>query len=102
MSEKQRAFPDWNLLYKNENVVNMPWYSEDLDCDLKEEIIKRNLATTNNKISSKFLDLGTGPGTQALYLSELGLNVTASNLSKNAIKKANHLPNKINLMLNKF
>ena len=99
MSEKQRAFPDWNLLYKNENVVNMPWYSEDLDYDLKEEIIKRNLATTNNKISSKFLDLGTGPGTQALYLSELGFDVTASDLSEYAIEKAKHLSNKINFMV---
>ena len=85
--KNKKAFPDWNLLYKNENVVNMPWYSEDLDYDLKEEIIKRNLATTTNKISSKFLDLGTGPGTQALYLSELGFDVTASDLSEYAIEK---------------
>ena len=77
----------------------MPWYSEDLDYDLKEEIIKRNLATTNNKISSKFLDLGTGPGTQALYLSELGFDVTASDLSEYAIEKAEHLSNKINFIV---
>ena len=99
MSEKQRAFPDWNLLYKNENVVNMPWYIKDLDHDLKEEIIRRNLATTNSKINSKFLDLGTGPGTQALYLSELGFDVTASDLSEYAIEKAKHLSNKINFIV---
>ena len=99
MSENQRSFPDWNLLYKNENVVNMPWYSEGLDSDLKEEIIKRNLATTNNKFSYKILDLGTGPGTQALHLSELGFDVTASDLSEYAIEKAKHLSNKINFIV---
>jgi SAM-dependent methyltransferase len=99
MSEKQRSFPDWNLLYKNENVVNMPWYSKDLDPDLKEEIIRRIRVTANNTTSSKFLDLGTGPGTQALHLAELGFDVTASDLSEYAIKKAKHLSNKINFIV---
>ena len=99
MSEKQRSFPDWNELYKNENVVNMPLYSEDLDSDLKEEIISRSLAPANKKISRKFLDLGTGPGTQALHLAKLGFDVTASDLSEYAIEKAKHLSNKINFIV---
>jgi SAM-dependent methyltransferase len=99
MSENQRSFPDWNLLYKNENVANMPWYSEDLDYDLKEEIVRRNLATTNRKTSSKFLDLGTGPGTQALHLYDLGFDVTASDLSEYAIEKAKHLSDKVNFIV---
>src|SRR5919112_1046622 len=99
MSEKQRSFPDWNLLYKNENVVDLPWYSKEFDYDLNEEIVRRNLATANHKTSSKFLDLGTGPGTQALHLSALGLDVTASDLSEYAIEKAKHLSNQINFIV---
>ena len=100
MSEKPRSFPDWNMLYKNENVDSMPWYSKDLDSDLKEEIIRRNLATVKNKkFSSKILDLGTGPGTQALYLSKLGFDVTASDLSEYAIEKAKLLSNDVNFIV---
>lgn len=81
-------FPDWDNLYEKNNVETMPWYSKDLDPDLKNELAKRNL----NK--GKFLDLGTGPGTQAVELSKIGFIVTGTDLSENAIKKAQRLGSK--------
>lgn len=84
----QGNFPDWDNLYEKNNVETMPWYSKDLDPDLKNELAKRNL----NK--GKFLDLGTGPGTQAVELSKMGFTVTGTDLSENAIKKAQKLGSK--------
>ena len=48
---------------------------------------------------SKFLDIGTGPGTQALRLSELGFNVTGSDLSEYAIEKARKISNRVNFIV---
>jgi SAM-dependent methyltransferase len=97
MSETPRSFPDWNGLYKNENVVKMPWYNENLDPDLKEELIKRDILSKSHDY--KFLDLGTGPGTQAIKLSELGFDVTASDLSESAIEKAKGLSNEVSFVV---
>lgn len=95
MPETQRSFPDWNLLYKNEKVVNMPWYNENLDFDLEQEIIQRKI--TDN--GGKFLDLGTGPGTQAVHLSKLGFDVTGNDLSEYAIEKARSLSDKVHFIV---
>lgn len=62
MAENIRSFPDWETLYKSQQVESMPWYNETLDFDLELELDKLNL---NEGI---FLDLGTGPGTQAIKL----------------------------------
>jgi ubiquinone/menaquinone biosynthesis C-methylase UbiE len=78
-------FPDWDNLYEKNNVETMPWYSKDLDSDLKNELTKRNLT------KGRFLDLGTGPDTQAIELSKMGFSVTGTDLSENAIKKAQKL-----------
>jgi SAM-dependent methyltransferase len=95
MPEATRSFPDWNLKYKNEKVADMPWYNEKLDYDLEEEIVQRKIKGNDNKI----LDIGTGPGTQALRLSELGFNVTGSDLSEYAIEKARKISNRINFII---
>jgi len=90
MSENKRAFPDWETLYKNQQVESMPWYNENLDADLEEEMERRKIS------HGKFLDLGTGPGTQAIKLRERGLSVTATDLSETAIKKAQSIYQNIN------
>jgi ubiquinone/menaquinone biosynthesis C-methylase UbiE len=82
MTENNRSFPDWETLYKNQDVESMPWYNESLDADLELELDKIKI----NKDS--FLDLGTGPGTQAIKLLERGFYVTASDLSPTSIHKA--------------
>jgi methylase of polypeptide subunit release factors len=60
----------------------MPWYNKSLDADLELELDKLKI----NRGS--FLDLGTGPGTQAVKLFERGFDVTASDLSPTSIRKA--------------
>ena len=60
----------------------MPWYNLNLDSDLEETINEYKIT------NGKFLDLGTGPATQAIQLAQRGFNVTGSDLSENAIKKA--------------
>ncbi|TVP40020.1 class I SAM-dependent methyltransferase [Candidatus Nitrosocosmicus arcticus] len=88
MTENTRAFPDWETLYKNQEVESMPWYNESLDPDLKLELDKLKIK------KGYFLDLGTGPGTQAIRLFERGFDVTASDLSPTSIHKASVRYNK--------
>lgn len=83
MIDNHRMFPDWETLYMTQNVESMPWYSEQLDPDLELELNKRNIH------NGTFLDLGTGPGTQAIKLSEKGFHVIGSDISPTSIKKAN-------------
>jgi len=82
MIENTRSFPDWETLYKNQEVKSMPWYNESLDPDLELELDKMKIK------KGSLLDLGTGPGTQAIKLFERGFDVTASDLSPTSIRKA--------------
>ena len=78
-----RSFPHWDNLYTNEaSIGSLPWYNKDLDNDLKEYL------GTMNMTKGRLLDLGTGPATQAIELSKLGLQVTATDISENAITRA--------------
>jgi len=83
--DETKEFPSWDDYYKENDVEKMPWYEKDLDLDLKEEIELKNLHR------GKFLDLGTGPGTQAMQISNLGFDVTGSDLSNSAIERAKKL-----------
>jgi SAM-dependent methyltransferase len=87
VNEKQN-FPDWDDLYKKQSVETMPWYNDSLDLDLERELNSLNLQ------KGKFLDLGTGPATQAKRLFERGFDVTASDISETAIRLASHRFNK--------
>lgn len=80
MTENKKEFPDWDSFYKQNNVEIMPWYEKNLDLDLSEEVqfLKKG----------NFLDLGTGPGTQAIELAKRGFRVTGSDISRLAIEKA--------------
>ena len=98
MTENTRSFLDWETLYKNQEVESMPWYNESLDPDLELELDKMKIK------KGSFLDLGTGPGTQAIKLSERGFDVTASDLSSTSIHKAsvrynNKMNNKIKFIV---
>ncbi len=79
---QQREFPNWEQLYQEKPVESMPWFNPDLDPDLDQALTQMNL---NN---GTVLDLGTGPGTQAIALAERGFKVTATDLSPTAIQKA--------------
>jgi methylase of polypeptide subunit release factors len=63
----------------------MPWYNENLDSDLEEELERRKIS------KGRILDLGTGPATQAIQLAKRGLEVTGSDVSEAAIRRAREL-----------
>jgi ubiquinone/menaquinone biosynthesis C-methylase UbiE len=81
-SQSEKDFPDWNNLYSNQKVETMPWYNEQLDSDLEEELERRKVS------KGRILDLGTGPATQAIQLAKRGLEVTGSDVSEAAINRA--------------
>jgi SAM-dependent methyltransferase len=94
MVEDERVLPIWEQLYQNRQVESMPWYYENLDEDLDAALNKRNILKGN------FLDLGTGPGTQAIRLFERGFTVTGSDLSGSAIRQASRNFSKGNSRIN--
>lgn len=91
MSDNKKEFPDWNAYYKQNKVETMPWYEKNLDLDLVEEI--------QSLKEGKFLDLGTGPGTQATELAKNGFVVTGSDISISAIKKAKLSSHNVNFVI---
>ena len=91
MSESIRKdFPDWENLYKSQKIETMPWYNENFDFDLEKELDERKIIIINNNSddSKTFLDLGTGPATQAIWLAKRGFKVIGSDLSEAAINRA--------------
>ncbi|OLC91243.1 MAG: hypothetical protein AUI92_08210 [Thaumarchaeota archaeon 13_1_40CM_3_38_6] len=92
VNDQGGRFPNWDILYR-QNVKILPWYSEKLDADLENEIKQRKIT------KGRFLDLGTGPGTQAIQLANMGFVVTGTDLSENAIQKARKLDGTINFMV---
>lgn len=80
--ENQREFPNWEQLYQEQKVESMPWFHAQLDPNLDRALTQLNLQ------DGSCLDLGTGPGTQAMALAERGFQVTATDLSETAIAKA--------------
>jgi len=82
-----RSIPEWQDLYNVDEtqIEKLPWYSKELDADLKEELENRDIK------DCKFLDLGTGPATQAFQLAKLGFLVTGTDISESAIARAKSL-----------
>ena len=90
MSESEstrKDFPDWENLYKSQSVETMPWYNERFDSDLERELDQRKIVAN----CKKFLDLGTGPATQAIWLAKRGFNVIGSDLAEAAISRARRI-----------
>jgi len=78
---KPKFCGSWDDVYRNSPVNKLPWYIKDLDFDLKRELKKLKIR------NGSFLDLGTGPGTQAIALSKLGFDVTGTDISGSAINR---------------
>ncbi|MFQ5354316.1 MAG: class I SAM-dependent methyltransferase [Thermodesulfobacteriota bacterium] len=70
---------EWEKLYRETETKKMPWYYPGLDPD-----IEAALGTMKIK-KGRALDIGTGPGTQAMALARLGFTVTATDISAAAI-----------------
>jgi len=93
---QRKNMPDWDSFYKENKVEEMPWYEKNLDPDLEIQINSMNLT------KGKFLDLGTGPGTQAIQLDKLGFEATGSDISKSAIDKAQQLSSNVSFVVDDF
>ena len=74
--------PDWEEKYSAEDVESMPWFYSNLDPDFEKILDKLELTFGDA------LDIGSGPGTQAVALAERGFDVTATDISYAAIEKA--------------
>jgi 2-polyprenyl-3-methyl-5-hydroxy-6-metoxy-1,4-benzoquinol methylase len=81
--DQEREFPHWEQLYEQQNVESMPWFNAELDKDVEDAIEKLRVG------SGYVLDIGTGPGTQAVQLARRGFDVTATDISAAAIRLAN-------------
>lgn len=88
---KPREFPEWEQLYQEKEVESMPWFNPNLDLDLEQALTKLNLH------QGAALDLGTGPGTQAIALAERGFQVTATDISDTAVNRAKGIAREKNL-----
>ncbi|MFH1799517.1 MAG: class I SAM-dependent methyltransferase [Candidatus Omnitrophota bacterium] len=82
--EEQRI-QDWEAFYRDQDVETMPWFTPELDFDFA--VALKNLRVRSIH-SGHVLDLGAGPGTQAIALARFGFDVVASDISGSAVRKA--------------
>ncbi|MBF0213858.1 MAG: class I SAM-dependent methyltransferase [Magnetococcales bacterium] len=75
-------FQDWETRYQGVSVEQLPWFTPDPDGDLLKTLETHAIAP------GRFLDLGTGPGTQAAWMAQRGFQVTGSDLSRTALDAA--------------
>jgi SAM-dependent methyltransferase len=87
LSASGKDFPDWETLYKSQKVETMPWYNKNFDSDLEKELDERRIVNGGKR----FLDLGTGPATQALWLAKRGFRVIGSDISEAAVNRARRI-----------
>lgn len=73
--------PDWEQLYRSTPGERMPWYYPKIDPDLAGAIDRYALR-------GRALDLGTGPGTQAIALAARGFDTTGTDISPAAVEAA--------------
>ena len=81
-ADEQHESPHWEAMYQERAVESMPWFNPELDDDLKQALDELGLR------DGSALDLGTGPGTQAMHLARSGFDVTATDISGTAIRLA--------------
>jgi cyclopropane fatty-acyl-phospholipid synthase-like methyltransferase len=81
-ADQQRQHPGWDAVYQQQAVETMPWFYPELDDDLRQALDQLRLR------SGSALDLGTGPGTQAMQLAQRGFDMTATDISEAAIRRA--------------
>jgi uncharacterized protein YbjT (DUF2867 family)/2-polyprenyl-3-methyl-5-hydroxy-6-metoxy-1,4-benzoquinol methylase len=79
---QDRQFPEWGQLYRDQSVEGMPWYYEPLDPDLENALVRYGMKTGEG------LDIGSGPGTQAMALAARGYRMTGTDLAEAAVELA--------------
>ncbi len=77
-----RDLPSWEKTYRDGAMEKMPWFFAHLDPDLEAALDDLGLE------GGKVLDLGSGPGTQAIELAKRGFEATGTDISKHAVEYA--------------
>lgn len=78
----ERIKRPWEEQYRDDDVETMPWFCPDLDNDVADAINRLNIKPC------AALDLGSGPGTQAIELARRGFAATGTDISPSAVRKA--------------
>lgn len=76
----------WEQLYAGAPLAELPWFTDALDPDLAAALDRLGAA------AGRLLDLGSGPGTQAIELARRGFTVTASDVAPSAVAAARGRP----------
>ena len=74
--------PSWDERYQTQRVEEMPWFYPALDPDVGAALDRLDLRT------GRALDVGSGPGTQAIALARRGFEVTGTDISPSALEGA--------------
>jgi len=75
----------WEARYQETSAEQLPWFYPELDADIAQAIAAHNIT------SGAVLDIGCGPGTQAVELAKRGFSVTATDIAHSAVKFARQL-----------
>ena len=98
--ERLKKTPDWEKVYSERNLAYVPWNSDKPDQELTEIIESEQV------LPHSVLDVGCGTGTDAIYFASKGANVTAIDISREAIRiaggKAEKAGVKVNFMSGDF
>ncbi len=75
----------WEARYQETPVEQLPWFHTGLDADFEQALERFEIT------AGSLLDIGCGPGTQAVALARRGFAVTASDISWSAVESARRL-----------
>jgi 2-polyprenyl-3-methyl-5-hydroxy-6-metoxy-1,4-benzoquinol methylase len=78
-------YESWNDVYLNNNVWELPWVNKEIHPELKKLIDSLPIKSGNA------LDVGCGLGQVSRYLAKVGFDVTAIDISEEAIRLSSEL-----------
>jgi SAM-dependent methyltransferase len=70
----------WDRQYESGPMTTLPWFTEELDADLAEEL--------RDAGGGQLVDVGTGVGTAAIFAARNGFHVVATDVSRTALSMA--------------
>lgn len=83
----------WDDVYKTMDIEELPWYNPKLDRDIEKALGEFKIT------KGTALDIGSGPGTQAIELAKRGFKVTALDISETATEKAEALATEVGVKI---
>jgi SAM-dependent methyltransferase len=73
---------DWERQYAVATPQELPWFTEELDADVADAV------RAKQRDGARLLDVGTGPGTAAIFAAQNGFDVVATDVSAAALSLA--------------